>query len=33
MLVRVIGISQGIRVPRRSDFWLENELNFKSNNS
>jgi hypothetical protein len=29
----VTGISQLIRVPRWTDFWLENELNSKFNNS
>jgi hypothetical protein len=32
-LERVTGISQLIRVPRWTDFWLENELNSKFNNS
>jgi len=32
-LERVTGISQPIRVPRWTDFWLENELNSKFNNS
>ena len=32
-LERVIAISKLIRVPRRTALWLENELNFKFNNS